>query len=124
MIFDEDYDRSLWYIVKGDRTNRKELVNFIKELPAELIDKAGKTLAKAKKGEIKEDVSFSFQDESGTNVYYDFDYSAFDSCVTITKGIDDYKLGEDTFELILFPVNKELLEEELHITHTVLNSPF
>ncbi len=46
MIFGEDYDRSLWYIVNGDKKNSKKLVQFLKELPIEIVDKARETIAK------------------------------------------------------------------------------
>ena len=108
MIFGKDYDRSLWYIVNGDKKNSKKLVQFLRELPIEIVDKARATIAK--KDELEGDVSFGCRDKVYTDVYYDFDYTSYDSCITITKGFDDGKLGEDQFELMLFPVTKEELE--------------
>ena len=37
MIFNKDYDSSLWNIIVVDRENRKDLVDFIKEIPEELF---------------------------------------------------------------------------------------
>lgn len=36
MIFDKDYDTSLWFILKSDEKNRKEIVEFIKEIPEDI----------------------------------------------------------------------------------------
>ena len=54
MIFNDDYDASLWCIVKGDKKNRKQLVQFLRELPEELIWKIRETLAKADRYELEE----------------------------------------------------------------------
>ena len=110
MIFNDDYDASLWCIVKGDKKNRKQLVQFLRELPEELIWKIRETLAKADRYELEEVVSFSCKNKTYTDVYYSFDFDPDDPYITIVKGIDDGKMVINLFELMLNPINKEILK--------------
>ena len=52
MIFDRGYDASLWYIVKADRKNRKEISDFIKEIPEELLENIRIAINKPKNGKF------------------------------------------------------------------------
>ena len=37
MIFNSEFDRTLWLMIKGDINNRKRILDFIKSIPYELI---------------------------------------------------------------------------------------
>ena len=37
MIFNSEFDKSLWLMIKGDIKNRKKIVDFVKSIPYELI---------------------------------------------------------------------------------------
>ena len=37
MIFNSEFDKSLWLLIKGDIKNRKKIVEFIESIPSELI---------------------------------------------------------------------------------------
>ena len=107
MIFDENYDRSLWYILKADRKDRKELVDFIKELPEEFLSMIRSAIEEEKKGEVK-DISNRYISKNNPNAYYDFD---LDYGLTITTGIFDGEMEEDKFEILLFPTTLEEIDE-------------
>ncbi len=110
MIFDKDYDTSLWYIVNSDRKNGKALVKLLRELPREFIFKIRETLAKAKSDEIEDDISFRVYDSVYGDVFYNFNFDPFDTCITITKGIVAGEMEEDLFELMLCPITKDEIE--------------
>ncbi len=111
MIFSDDYDASLWCIVKGDKKSRNELVHFLRELPEELVWKIRETLAKADRDELKETVSFNCKNKTYTDIFYSFDFDPEDPSITIVKGIDDGKMGINLFELMLNPINKKKLKQ-------------
>ena len=37
MLFDKNFDKSLWLLIKGDRRNRGKIVDFVKSLSNEFI---------------------------------------------------------------------------------------
>ena len=90
------------------------MVQFLRELPEELIWKVRETLAKADRDELEETVLFSCKNKTYTDIYYSFGFDPYDPCITIIKGIDDGKMGIDLFELMLCPINKEMLEQMEH----------
>jgi len=117
MIFGKDYDASLWYIVRADKKNGKELIEFIKELPNDLIleirriIERGRAMVEIEPGveeelfdlydcvsEIDPHISYSFQVES-------------DDALTITKTYTGEEGMQDLFELRLYPVNPEYVKQ-------------
>lgn len=46
MIFDKNYDKSLWLILMSDKDNREEIIKFIKNIPKELYVKLNTALKK------------------------------------------------------------------------------
>ena len=122
MIFDRDYDASLWYIVKADRKNRKEISDFIKEIPEVLLENIRLAIKKLKNGEfyINGETSNFYRCASNNNpmIYYYFQIDEA-KCLTITKSLYDGVNEDDLFELMLFPVSPEYanklenFEEEL-----------
>lgn len=114
MIFDRDYDASLWYIVKADRKNRKKISDFIKEIPEKLLENIRIAIKKLKNGEFHfdEETSDFYRCVSKNNprVYYYFQIDE-DECLTITKSLYDGVNDDDLFELMLFPVSQEYANE-------------
>ncbi len=113
MIFDNDYDNSLWYIVKADKKNRKELVDFLKEIPEELFDIIRKAIKEINGGYLEDTndpISFRYKCKN-SDFYYDCNIDSFDMGINIEKGIDDGKMGKPLFYMILYPTNLEQLKE-------------
>lgn len=114
MIFDKDYDASLWYIVKADRKNRKEISDFIKEIPEKLLENIRLSINKLKNGEFHFDGETSdfyrcFSKNNPRVCYY---FQIDDAeCLTITKSLYDEANEDDLFELMLFPVSPEYVNE-------------
>ncbi len=114
MIFDRDYDASLWYIVKADRKNRKEISDFIKEIPEKLLENIRLAIKKLKNGEFHFDGQTSdfyrCVSKNDPRVFYYFQIDD-DECLTITKSLYDGVNEDDLFELMLFPVSPEYANE-------------
>ena len=114
MIFDRDYDASLWYIVKADRKNRKELAAFIKEIPETLLENIRVAIEKLKKEEFHFDGETSdfyiCVSKNDPRIYYYFQIDE-DQCLTITKALYDGVNVDDIFELMLFPISPEYAKE-------------
>lgn len=111
MIFDKEYDTSLWYMIKSDRKNRKAIINFIKEIPEDLLDRIQVALSKVKKGQLDYD---SFNDEicmckseKDPNIEYYFDIDDIDMSLTLSKEFNDGKMGQQLFEIVLYPFDLE-----------------
>ena len=114
MIFDRDYDASLWYIVKADRKNRKEIAAFIKEMPEELLENIRVAIEKLKKEKFHFDGETSdfyrCACKNDPRIYYYFQIDE-DQCLTITKALYDGVNEDDLFELMLFPISPEYAKE-------------
>ena len=114
MIFDRDYDASLWYIVKADKKNRKEISDFIKEIPEKLLENIRLAIKKSKNGEFDFDGETSdfyrCVSKNEPRVYYYFQIDE-DGCLTITKSLYDGVNEDDLFELMLFPISPEYANE-------------
>ncbi len=112
MIFDKDYDTALWYIVRADKKQGKEILEFLRGIPEEAITKIRDEIKFQKENDPLETPEIHrFMSKDEPNMYYDISVEPVDMSLTITKGIEDGKFGKDIFELILLPVNLELLEQ-------------
>lgn len=52
MIFDSTYDKSLWFMLKGDKSNRDKIVQFIKAIPEDLYLMIQESLVKYNKYKV------------------------------------------------------------------------
>ena len=113
MIFDKEYDASLYYIAKVNNKNRKELLEFIKEIPDELIERIRIEIAraKAKEPESNDDNFYLSVSEKDPDIVYSFDIDRMDNCLTISKERQDDKIASCEFELMLYPLDLENLKE-------------
>ena len=112
MIFDKEYDASLWYIVKANRRMGKKIVEFLRGIPTEAIIAIRNEIELQKGNKVFEvPKCHKFMSKTEPNVYYRFDVDGFDMCLTITKSIDDGKMNPDLFEIMLFPTDLELLDQ-------------
>ena len=106
MIFDKDYDAALWYIVKVDKKNRKEITDFVKEIPDKLLENIRVSIQKFKDGEYNSnDEKLDYyrcnsDNDPRVNYYFQIDD---DECLTIKKSFND----DNIFELMLFPIGPE-----------------
>ena len=77
MIFGNDYDNSLWYMLNVDNDNREEIINFLKELPPELIFKIRKVINALYNGEYKRSKKSTIYDcvDSPTDPQIDYDFT-------------------------------------------------
>ncbi|MBR3490160.1 MAG: hypothetical protein IKH36_01595 [Bacilli bacterium] len=110
MIFDEAYDTALWFIVKADKRKRKEIVEFLKEIPEELLANIRIAIEKYKKKEFdmnSEDDDFYFaQSKTNPEEYFHFQIDD-DNALSISKEHATTGMSEELFELMLFPVSRE-----------------
>ena len=45
MIFDNDYDKALWLMLKADKKNRKMIAEFIRSIPSGLYEQIRKSIS-------------------------------------------------------------------------------
>ena len=115
MIFGKDYDTSLWFIMKADKKNRKEILEFIKDIPKELIENIRISLQKVKDKEFKfgeePDTFYYKESEDDPRIYFDFEIDDYDKCLTISKNYCDGKTTDELFEIMLYPISREYIKE-------------
>ena len=123
MIIDRDYDASLWYIIKSDRKNRKEIVNFIKELPEEFLKKMRLSIEKSGKEQLNFDEPnldfneysdhYTYPNKNSPGIYYYYQINQIKEkqSLTIVKTFYDGVKEDDIIELKLFPINLEYAKE-------------
>ncbi len=123
MIFNDEYDASLWCMIKADKKNRKELVDFLKEIPEELIINVRTAINKAQEEQF-EDETFSerYISKDNPSIYYSYDVDFMN--LTITKSIDDGKTEQDLFRLTLNPISLEDKFNWLGTISNVVNSEY
>lgn len=117
MMLDDEYDQSLWLLLKVNNNNSKTL-DFIKEYPEELIKKIQITLRKYKNCNLAsldiDDVELS--DFNGSMILND--NLSYWYCIDIVNGVLDigrtFDMGfdqYDIFELTLAKFNKNYYED-------------
>lgn len=76
MIFGKEYDLSLWYMLKVKNLYLGKTINFIKELPEELLNNIQTTYIKGTNNnrglDDKQDPFYNIQSEVNPNIYYKF----------------------------------------------------
>ena len=96
MIFNNEFDKSLWFMIKGDIKNRKKIVDFIKSIPYNLILDIRENLIeydKYKMDNIGIDYdnrvyrSFNKQIYSSIGELYSFSIDVRNDILSITKSI-------------------------------------
>ena len=105
MIFDEEFDQSLWCIIKGDKKNRNKIVNFIKELPQEFIEMIRNGIEEYRKIEdpFESDEEIFGEYETQNNVIYHFDIirPCMNNYLRLSKFILNEKLDDSEIRLEL-----------------------
>lgn len=100
MLFDKNFDKSLWLLIKGDRRNRGKIVDFVKSLSSEFILMIQEGLLeyekyKKRNEEIplndREYECFDNQIYNGLGELYSFNIDPKKDILSITKSI--YILG-------------------------------
>lgn len=114
MIFGKEYDLSLWYIIKADKRNRYKIIEFIKEIPIDLINNIDLAIEKSKNEEIdysKYDGNiYKITSYKDSNIKYYFYIDNIDYCLTIAKEYNNDGKRQTLFELMLFPLRLEMIK--------------
>ena len=96
MIFNSEFDRALWLMVKGDIKNRRKIIDFIKSIPSELILSIRNSLLEYDKYKIEnEGIShedreyrcFNKQIYNSIGELYSFNIDIRSDILSITKSI-------------------------------------
>ncbi len=114
MLFDKDYDASLWFILKSDKKNRKEIISFLKDMPGVFLERIRESIDKIKRNEFDYDCEdydyFECTSRSDSNLIYYFQIDK-DNALTITQTYKNESSNEDLFELMIFPVDLESVKK-------------
>ena len=123
MIFDTRYDTSLYYIAKANNKNREELLEFIKEIPEDLIEKIRYEIARFHSHEtypIEDSSFYSSVSEKDPRIIFSFNIDNIDQCLTIKKAIEEGPSYEELFELMLYPFDLEGKRQMMYSTEECL----
>lgn len=116
MIFDKDFDRTLWMILSADKKNRNRITEFIRSIPSELYQKIQKSISVYKEYESSERFDSGYLDEtllSGNYETHDrilYWYELDDDFGSLELGYSVYngEKYEEAFELTLEPYNNKI----------------
>lgn len=117
MIFNSEFDKSLWLMFKGDIKNRKKIIEFIKSIPCELILAIRDSLIEYDKYKMdnigiefnnREYKCFNKQIYSCVGELYSYNIDVRRDILSITKSI--YAMGAyyKNFSIELVNINKDL----------------
>ena len=117
MIFNGEFDKSLWLLIKGDIKNRKKIVEFIESIPSELILSIRDSLIEYDKYKMdnigidfnnREYKCFNKQIYSSIGELYSYNIDVRKDILTITKSI--YVMGAyyKNFSIELVNISKDL----------------
>lgn len=117
MIFNSEFDKSLWLMIKGDIKNRKKIVDFVKSIPYELILDIRDNLVEYDKYKMdnigidyddREYRCFNKQIYSSVGELYSYNIDVRRDILSITKSI--YVMGAyyKNFSIDLININKDL----------------
>ena len=135
MIISREYDDALWCMLFAEKKNREEILEFITELPQEVLDYA-RSLAKQRSEFLETDDVFDDDDEdfeddeddmvlgffnsrTDPSIEYYVNIEEDDGSITIEKSIKTKQLNkkgmeiteyEQLFELIILPMNQEKID--------------
>ena len=108
MIFDNNFDLPLYYMLKCDIVNRRKILKFLKEMPIEAIEEIRKTIEEYN---TKNNNDNAHEYDVGTykvpNTNISYVYSVDSAELTISKEVN----GEEKFELLLYPISKQALKQ-------------
>ena len=119
MIFNCEFDKSLWLMIKGDIKNRRKIVDFVKSIPYDFILSIRDSLIEYDKYKI-ENVGISFDDReyrcfdkqmyNNVGELYSFNIDVRKDTLSIARSI--YVMGLGTyykdFSIELVNINKDL----------------
>jgi len=105
MLFDEKFDQSLWCIVKGDKKNRKQIVEFIKELPVEFIEMVREGIEKYRQIEdpysLEADIFNEYLVGDKVSYYFQIERFGMQNYLRLKKEILNGKFYDSVIELEL-----------------------
>lgn len=105
MIFSEEYDLSLFYMLKCDVLNRRKIKKFLKEMPIEAIMEIRKAIVEYSQQEDKSESIYGSYDVPNSDISYDYTINDISLSITKSKNFGEY--SDDQFELMLCPIAKE-----------------
>ncbi len=111
MIFSEEYDLALFYMLKCDVINRRKIRKFLKEMPIEAIEEIRNAIIQHNKKSDEEKLlapTYGRYDVPDSEIGYSY---SIDEDLTIQKDRTCGTSCEDEFELLLCPINKEYLKD-------------
>ena len=122
MIFGKEYDLSLWYMTKVKNPYWRKIINFIKELPEELLNNIRTTYIKGIDNnsglDDKQDPFYNIQSKIDPSIYYKFYIMCKDLYIYKIQTID----GEERqiFSITLSPNNAtDIINSEKNIERTL-----
>ena len=101
MLFNEEYDKSLWLILSGDSKNRDIILKFVDSIPKSLYKELNKSINWCKN--VRPFYSL-IKDNKGYRYWYSLNSNTGELC--LIRYIDPIEVNEqDIFILSLFPFN-------------------
>ena len=117
MIFGNEYDLSLWYMLKVRNRYRKKTINFVKELPEELLENIRTTYLKGIKnnsgvGDDKDEF-YNVRSKVDSDTYYKFYIMCRDLYIIKTQVVAGAR--RQVYSLCLSPLSPD---EIMHLKNS------
>lgn len=111
MIFNNNFDKSLWLILASDKHRRMEIANFLNLIPKDVLDKISYHL----KSDMAEDTTIKFNNATRDlleNTYlYKIEMSKKKLTIKYSKWGQSIDETEENFELSLVSLSEDLIKE-------------
>ena len=124
MIFNKDYDMSLWYIINSTKRYNKSLTNFMVELSSEFINKVRQAIKESSQNYSNcNNISSGVVELNKKEILY-FLLNADNQMLTLSKSIFNGKNYSLVFELNLNPFILEEMEINNYLIGSITNYLF
>lgn len=114
MIFDKEFDKSLWMILSADKKNRNKIVEFIRSIPERLQEEIKKSISIYREYEMDDD-SVCLDDsllngnyETQDRILYWYEYDDDFGSLELGYSVYNGERYEEAFELTLEPCGNKI----------------
>lgn len=113
MIFNEDFDRSLWLVLASDRYNREDIAKLIYNIPNELLQSIVIQLNEYNDSSREIDDSYKVMSKldicaNGDNCFYIIEMNRYEINIRVNCWFSDF---DEVYELTLISLSKNNLDD-------------
>jgi len=116
MVFNSDFDNSLWLILSSDKKYRFDIAGFIYNLPKELYDSICNQLKEYNSNKDNIDYEYkcfrkAFRDKNGVNSYYNIEMNPYEIRIKLKRWENTWDKFQENINLSIFSISLSNLDE-------------